>query len=136
MVIEVTKELAVIWTILAGLFFAGISWGVVWWSQRSFERRMDEVTKWMRDMEKRQNADQQRYVTQTQCERERTDCNKNLSYHEGQLLEKLNELKIYMVAMDKKREDTRKELTTQFNIISTELAVLKRSVEHGPIRGA
>jgi hypothetical protein len=87
-------------------------------------------------MEKRQNADQQRYVTQTQCERERADCNKNLSYHEGQLLEKLNELKVFMIAMDAKREDTRKELTTQFATISTELAVLKRSVEHGPIRGA
>jgi hypothetical protein len=136
MVIEVTKELAVIWTILAGLFFAGISWGVVWWSQRSFERRMDEVTKWMRNMEHRLNADEQAYLTRTQYDRDRTDCNKNLSYHEGQLLEKLNELKIFMIAMDAKREDTRKELTTQFATISTELAVLKRSVEHGPIRGA
>lgn len=134
--IEITNEIAAVWSVVVGVFWAGISWGVVKFAQRSFEKRMDEVTKWMRNMEKRLNTDEKDYVRVDDCKADREECRQNLAYHEHQLIDKLSELKTFMIAMDAKREDTRKEISTQYNSICTDLAVLKRSVEHGPIRGA
>jgi len=125
---EISSAVVTLWTLGTFIFASGFGWAGIKYGQRTNEASVREVR---RDVEKIQDCvkalkerlgkDELTYMTRSDCHEEQDDCDKHRTYHENQLLSKLEELKTMMIAMDNKREATRLELSDALNTLASDL---------------
>ena len=116
---EITFPTMLAWLVGSAIAYAGISWGVI-------RHQVREMTKGLKCMEHRIGTVEQTYVRNKECADKRAECEKDREYHENVLLDKMSEIKILMSDMDRRREDTRQELSVALKEIQKELSDIQR----------
>ena len=125
---EISSAIVTLWTIGTFIFAMGFGWAGIKFGQRQNEQSVKEVKKdvkeireCVKELKERLNKDEQNYMTKADCRDEQSECAKHRDYHENRILTKIEELKNYMIEMDKKREETRIELSNTIRSLAIEL---------------
>jgi len=125
---EISSAIVTLWTLGTFIFAAGFGWAGIKYGQRTNEASVREVRRDVKEIQmcvkalkERLGKDELTYMTRSDCREEQGECDKHRAYHESQLLTKLEELKTMIVAMDNKREATRRELSDALNQLAADL---------------
>ena len=134
--IELTGWILAAWTIGTALLSLASAFGAVKYQQKAFEKRQDEFRQGLKCMEKRISGVEKTYMAKPDCKNEQIGCAVQRDYHEATLIQKLDDLKLFIKDIDQKREKTKSDLRNQLIEIKTDLAILRTAVEYGSIVGS
>jgi len=129
--IEMTGWILAAWTIGTALLCLASSWGAVRYQQKSFEKRLDDFTRGQKCLEHRMSGIEKSCMTVIDCKDKQKDRDTQRDYRESHLVQKLNEIQVFIKEMDNKREQTKTELRDQLGQIKTELAIVRASIISG-----
>lgn len=125
---EISKTVAGLWMIGSAILWAGISYGVIKVTQRTFSEKMEKMTEGLKCLEHRLTADEHNYVKVDTCRQDQKRCGQNRDYHESQVCRKIEEIKSQLLDMDRRRSETRAELSEKLTEISEEIIKLKTRI--------
>ena len=134
--IEMTGWILAGWTIGTAALCLASSWGAVKYQQNAFEKRLDEFTKGQKCIENKMNTMEKTYMTTPDCKDRQKERDTQRDYHESHLIRKLDDLQSFMRDMYQKQETSKTDLKDDLHSIRTDLAVLRTSIEYGPIYGS